>query len=204
MSYKIGLTGGIGSGKSTVASAFSNLGVTVLSADEISHELTEKSGIAYLEIVKQFGSEVLLADGELNRARLGDIVFNDSGLRARLEGVLHPLIMQTMHQRADATKTPYVVLDIPLLIGTQEQSRVDHILVVDCDRTTRVERIKKRNGWSEEKIEAVMSAQTSEQALLDAADDVIDNNTNFSAVESQVAKLHLKYRELSVKKTNVM
>ena len=173
MSYKVGLTGGIGSGKSTVANAFSNLGVTVFSADAISHALTQKGESAYLEIIKQFGTGILLQNGELDRAQLGDIIFNDNALKSRLEGILHPLIMQTMHRKADASQAPYIVLDIPLLIDSPEQSQVDRILVVDCEMNTRIERIKQRNGWSEKKIKAVMSAQTSALALLKDPDLLI-------------------------------
>ncbi len=197
MSYKIGLTGGIGSGKSTVANAFSNLGITVFSADTISHALTQKGESAYLEIVKQFGQSILLQNGELDRTQLGDLIFSDNVLKAHLEGILHPLIMRTMHLKADASRAPYVVLDIPLLIGTPEQSNVDRILVVDCEINTRIERIKKRNGWTTEKIEAVMSIQVPNQILLQAADDIIENNQGYSEIEAQVSDLHLRYLTFS-------
>lgn len=193
MTFKIGLTGGIGSGKSSVASAFANLGVPIFCADDISHELSRKGEPAYLQIVEQFGLKILLDSGELNRACLGDLVFNDNTLKSQLEGILHPLIMQAMHEKADATSAPYVVLDIPLLIGTPEQSWVDRILVVDCERNRRTKRVMKRNGWSVGKIEAIMSMQASEKALLYAADDIIDNNAGFNEIEMQVTKLHLRY-----------
>lgn len=193
MTFIIGLTGGIGSGKSTVASTFASLGVTVISADAISHQLTTKGERAYLEICKQFGANILLQNGDLDRAKLGDLIFNDNALKTRLEGILHPLIVQTMRLKVDATQAPYIVLDIPLLIGTPEQIWVDRILVVDCEMKKRIERIKKRNSWSSKKVEAVMSAQPSEHTLLEAADDVIDNNGSFSEISEQVAKLHKNY-----------
>lgn len=197
MTYKVGLTGGIGSGKSTAANAFSCLGVPVFSADAISHTLIQKGKSAYLEIIKQFGTGILLQNGELDRAQLGDLIFSDNALRARLEDILHPLIMQTMHLKADASQAPYVVLDVPLLIGTPEQSNVDRILVVDCELNTRIERIKKRNGWTTEKIETVMSTQVPKQILLQAADDIIENSRGYSEIEAQVSDLHLRYLDFS-------
>lgn len=193
MPYKIGLTGGIGSGKSTVAKAFSELGVATFSADTISHELSEKGQPGYLEMLALFGPEILNANGELNRNAIGDIIFKDKALKSQLENSLHPLILQTLHRQADAANTRYCVLDIPLLINTAERERVDRILVVHCKQKERIARIQKRNGWSAEKIAKVMKNQVSEPALIAAADDIVDNNGDITAIKQQVADLHERY-----------
>ncbi len=193
MPYKVGLTGGIGSGKSTVAGAFSEFGVATFSADALSHTLSRKGQPAYHEIVKVFGTRTLKPDGELDRKVLGDLIFNDDAQKSRLEDILHPLIMQALHQQADAADAAYCVLDIPLLINTAERERVDRILVVRCEQQKRIARIKQRNDWSTEKINRVMKNQLSEQTLLAAADDVIDNNGDVAAIKVQVARLHQKY-----------
>ncbi len=193
MPYKIGLTGGIGSGKSTVARAFAELGVPTFSADTISHEISAKGQPGYLKIVEFFGPEILDANGELNRRVLGDIIFSDKAKKKSLEKILHPMIMQALHRQADATNAPYCVLDIPLLINTPERERVDRILVVHCGQEQRIARIQKRNGWSTEKIARVMKNQVSEQALLEAADDVVDNSGDIETIKEQVADLHKLY-----------
>ncbi len=197
MPYKIGLTGGIGSGKSTVAGAFVELGVPVFSADAIGHRLSANGEPGHREIVSAFGPEILDESGELDRAALGDIVFGDEKQRKKLEGILHPLILQNMHQQADAESAPYCVLDIPLLVGTDEVRCVNRILVVDCRRSTRFERIRKRSGWSDDKIERVMQNQVSDETLLAAADDIVDNNGGLDAIAPQVQALHRKYLALA-------
>jgi len=193
MPYKVGLTGGIGSGKSTVTQAFADLDVPTFSADAIGHALSRKGQAAYAEIIRAFGPGILQADGELDRGALGDIVFNDKAQKTRLERILHPIIMQAMHQQADATSAPYCILDIPLLINSAERKRVDRVLVVDCDRETRIARIQARNGWSEEKIHRVMHSQPGSRKLLEAADEVLDNNGTLANIATQVAALHRRY-----------
>ena len=193
MPYKIGLTGGIGSGKSTIAKVFSSLGIATFSADVVGHALSRKGQPAYQKIVDLFGTRILKPDGELDRIALGNIIFSDTTQKNQLEGILHPLIMQAMHQQADAAGTAYSVLDIPLLINTAESERVDRILVVKCAQQERIARIQKRNGWSIEKIKRVMTNQLSEQVLMAAANDVIDNSGDISAIKVQVTRLHQKY-----------
>jgi dephospho-CoA kinase len=193
MPYKVGLTGGIGSGKSTVARAFAALGVPTLSADAIAHELSGKNEPGYLKIVEAFGTGILKPDGELDRKALGDMIFSNRAQKAKLESILHPMIMQALHQQADALDSPYCILDIPLLINTAERERVNRILVVHCERKERIARIQKRNGWPVGKIDKVMSNQISDQALLAAADDVLDNDGDIAALREQVADLHRKY-----------
>ena len=197
MIYKVGLTGGIGSGKSTVADLFSKLDVPVYSADQISHELSQKNAVAYQAIIATFGKDILQTNGEIDRQALGDIVFSDKALKIQLESILHPLILKTMHQRADAADFPYCILDIPLLINTAERDNVNRILVVHCARNIRIERIRKRNGWPLKKIKAVMANQISDQTLISAADDLIDNNHTVESLLPQVKKLHKRYLKLA-------
>jgi dephospho-CoA kinase len=197
MPYKVGLTGGIGSGKSTVAQAFAALGVPTLSADAIAHELSGKNQPGYLKIVEVFGTDILKPDGELDRKALGDMIFSNRAQKAKLESILHPMIMQALHQQADALDAPYCILDIPLLINTAERERVNRILVVHCEQKERVARIQKRNGWPVEKIDKVMRNQVSDQALLAAADDVLDNDGDIAAIGEQVADLHSLYISLT-------
>ncbi len=197
MIYKVGLTGGIGSGKSTVANCFNELGVPIYNADQIGHELSQKHAEGYRAITETFGADILLTNGEIDRKALGDIVFNNKGLKTKLEAILHPLILHTMHQRAEAATFPYCIFDIPLLINTAEQDNVDRILVVKCAQKTRIKRIRKRSDWSNEKIKSVMADQPSEQVLIIEADDLIDNNHTIEALKPQVKKLHQQYLDLA-------
>ena len=193
MIYKVGLTGGIGSGKSTVASAFNALGVPTFSADEIAFSLSQKGELGYTAIVKEFGKEILNSDSQIDRATLGDIVFNDPLLKSSLENILHPLIMASLHRQADSVQAPYCVLDIPLLINTDEYKRVDSILVIRCDKATRIARIRHRSGWSDDKIAAVMEHQVPQDQLIKAADQVIDNSGEIGEIPNLVAPLHAEY-----------
>jgi len=197
MAFKVGLTGGIGSGKSTVTRCFAQLGVATFSADAISHELSRKDAVGYNEIVKAFGNNVLTPDGELDRKALGDIIFSDNARKTQLENILHPMIMRSLHEQADAADTPYCILDIPLLINTAERERVDHVLVVHCDKKQRIERIQQRNGWSLDKINSVMDNQVSDEALVTAADDIVDNSGDISGIQEQLVPLHQFYLDLS-------
>jgi len=196
VTFKVGLTGGIGSGKTTVATAFSDLGVPTFSADVIGYELSQPGEAGHKKIVSAFGHDILNEDQSLNRAKLGDIIFNDHALKAQLENILHPLIMERMHQCADACQAPYCILDIPLLIQTPEQDKVSRILVVACDHDTRVARIKSRNHWSEDKIAAVIAAQLPQSVLIDAADDVMFNDSDIVALALKVETLHVRYTRL--------
>lgn len=198
MIYKIGLTGTIGSGKTTVSTLFSELGVAVFSADKIARQLSLKDQPAYLAILHEFGEHILDVQGQINREQLGNIVFKNSDLKAKLENILHPMIMRKLHQSAEAQDSAYCILDIPLLVNTVEQDKVDRILVIKSKLTTRIERIKQRNGWSDEKIALVMNAQASEQALLNAADDVLENEGEISNLMPKVKNLHQSYLKLAL------
>ena len=197
MILKVGLTGAIGSGKSTVAHAFTKLGVATFSADSVGHKLSAQGQPGYQKIVAEFGHDILQPNGDINRSKLGDIVFNNASLKQKLESILHPLIMHRLHQQAESVKGIYCILDIPLLINTAERDKVDRILVVDCDAAMRISRIKHRNGWTEEKILAVMSSQPTGDELISAADDVLDNNGSLTDIDAQVDRLHQRYSVLA-------
>lgn len=202
MIYKVGITGGIGCGKSTVCSVFEQLGIPSFSADAISHELSHSSGAAFELIVAAFSVEILNSDGEINRNKLGDIIFQDPLKKAQLENILHPQILFTLHARAQMSQAPYCVLDIPLLINTAEREKVDRILLVDCKQSTRKERIIKRSNWSTTKIQNVMQSQPSDYELQAAADDVIDNNHKLDKLMPQVKTLHAHYLYLAAIASN--
>ncbi len=197
MVFKVGVTGGIGSGKSSVAAKFAELDVPTFSSDALARELCQPDQAPYKQIVAHFGQDILNTDQTLNRSALGDIVFNDNTQLKQLEAILHPAIFELMHCRADVCDAPYCILDIPLLIGTAEQKAVQRILVVHTDLAIRKQRIATRNGWSEEKIQSVIDAQRSEAELLAAAHDVIENNTALDDLNAPVATLHKRYIELA-------
>jgi dephospho-CoA kinase len=190
----IGLTGGIGSGKSTVAELFAALGVSVVDADQISHALTGPHGGAMPAIVEAFGPEVRCVDGSLDRAAMRRIVFNLPAARQRLESILHPLILQqSLRDLADAPG-PYCIFEVPLLFENPLYlAQVDRTLVVDCDEQAQLARVTERSGLSAEAVRAVMAAQLSRQERLALADDVIDNRGNLGDLALQVEAKHRYY-----------
>lgn len=193
----IGLTGGIGSGKSTVARCFEEFGVPVIDADAIARELVEPDGPALHEIVQTFGSGVLDDDGYLDRARLRRLVFTDPARRRRLESILHPRIREEMRARMGTLETPYCVLTIPLLLETGQTDMVDRVLVVDAAESVRRARIRRRDGLDDEEIEAILRTQASGEQRLQAADDVIVNEGDLHALRTEVERLHHTYLKQS-------
>jgi dephospho-CoA kinase len=190
----IGLTGGIGSGKSSVAREFERLGVEVIDADALAHRLSGPGGAAIEAIRATFGPEVINASGALDRARMRGIVFADGNARRRLEAILHPLIRAETERLARAARSPYVVLMIPLLVESgSPRERCDRVLVVDCPEEKQIERVMARSGLARIEVEAIMASQASRQARLAVADDVIDNAGAPSAIAPQVAVLHRHY-----------
>jgi dephospho-CoA kinase len=190
----IGLTGGIGSGKSSVAREFERLGVEVIDADALAHRLSAPGGAAIEAIRATFGPEVIDASGALDRARMRGIVFADGDARRRLEAILHPLIRAETERLARAARSPYVVLMIPLLVESgSPRERCDRVLVVDCPEEKQIERVMARSGLARTEVEAIMASQASRQARLAVADDVIDNAGAPSAIAPQVAVLHRRY-----------
>lgn len=199
--YVVGLTGGIGSGKSTVADLFVSLGATLVDTDAIAHELTAAGGEAMTAIVTAFGQGVVTQDGALDRAAMRRLVFVDPSARGRLEAILHPLIRRLSAERCHAATTPYVILAVPLLVesGTYRQ-RCDRIVVVDCPESVQIARVQARSGLSSGEVEAIMAAQASRAERLAVADDVVCNDDGREKLLPQVLLLHEKYLALSAEK----
>jgi len=205
--YTVGLTGGIGSGKSAVGAEFEKLGVTVVDSDAIAHALTAPGGAAIEPIRTAFGAPFIGADGAMDRVRMRERVFQAPEERTRLEAILHPLIRaeseaQARAAVAAATAPAYVILMIPLLVEAarrdpQWRARFDRIAVVDCSEATQVRRVMARNGFTEEAVRRIMAAQASRAERLAAADDVIDNEGAPAALVPQVARLHRAYLQLA-------
>ncbi len=190
----IGLTGGIGSGKSTVAKLFAEHHVPIIDADLIARELVEPEQPALQKIVDNFGPDVLLPNGSLDRHRLRELVFSDQLLRKSLEKILHPPIRQSMLERLEQVDdTPYVILVIPLLIDTGHWEMIDQILVVDADEETQIERVMQRDGFTEKQAKAIIDNQVSRNNRLEAADQVIDNSGDITHLRNQVELLHQAY-----------
>ena len=200
MSFVVGLTGGIGSGKTTVAQLFADLGAAVVDTDLIAHELTSAGGRAMPAIAAAFGQEVLREDGSLNRAAMRRLSFSDPIQRQRLEGILHPLIREESLTRCRRAKgsSPYVLLVVPLLIESGVyRDHVSRILVVDCDEVRQIERVMARSGLSENEVRAIMAVQASRSTRLAAADDVVDNDGSPLELRARVSELHERYLDLS-------
>jgi dephospho-CoA kinase len=193
---RIGLTGGIGSGKTTIARLFADLGVPVIDADAIAHALTQPGEPTTAEILAVFGPEIG-EDGRLNRARLAQRIFVDAEARKRLESILHPRIRAIMQNQMQLLHAPYVLLVIPLLLESRQHDLVDRVLVVDVDEQTQLQRVQQRDGRPVSEIQDIMQAQIGRKARLAAADDCIDNEGSLHELKSQVRKLHAKYLKLA-------
>lgn len=193
----IGLTGGIGSGKSTVADLFLESGVPVIDADVIARELVQPGQPVLQRIVHAFGDEVLLPDGKLDRARLRTLVFSDAQQRQRLESIMHPSIRAALQKRAAAVTTPYCIVVIPLLLETGQTDLVSRTLVIDTSPTTQISRTMKRSGLDRAAVESIMAAQWSRARRLAGADDVITNNGTLEDLRAQVEPLHRRYLALA-------
>jgi dephospho-CoA kinase len=193
---KVGLTGGIGSGKTMVAGLFAAKGVPVLDADVIARDLVEPGQPAYRAIVEHFGPD-LLQEGRLDRARLRQIVFVDPEARLWLESLLHPLVYDEMRRRIAELSTSYVLLVIPLLLETGRRDFVDRLLVVDCPIEVQRQRVKQRDGLDEAEIDRILSAQLAPEARLAAADEVIRNAGSPAELAGQVDRLHEFYLSLT-------
>jgi len=194
---RIGLTGGIGSGKTTVSNLFAELGVQIIDADVLAHEITRNNHPALEQIRLAFGPEFIDAEGNLDRNRMRQRVFENPAERKRLEGILHPIIREEMNALGDACNDAYCIFSIPLLIEGGNIHRVDRILVIDADEARRRVWIKQRSGLSDAEIDGIFSAQVNREQRLAAADDVIDNNGTPSDLVPQVNQLHQKYMNLA-------
>jgi len=196
---RVGLTGGIASGKSTAAKFFGALGVPILDSDQIARDVVEPGQPPLERLVERFGRKILTPDGHLDRPALRDIVFSDPKARADLEALTHPAIGAAMEARSAAAGGPYQILVIPLLVEKNLAAHVDRVLVVDCDEELQIRRLRDRDGSTPEQVQAILRAQAPRAARLKAADDVIHNDTDMSAVRDQVATLHTRYLELASK-----
>ncbi|MFO1361092.1 MAG: dephospho-CoA kinase [Burkholderiales bacterium] len=196
--FTVGLTGGVGSGKSTVARAFEDRGVTVVDADALAHRLTASGGGAMPAIRAAFGDAVVDPSGALDRARMRAIAFGDKSARARLEAILHPLIRAESERIARQAPGRYVILMIPLLVESGDpRARCDRVLVVDCPEEEQIRRVMARSGLERAEVEAIMASQTSRAARLAVADDVVDNAGDPAGIDAQVEALHRRYLALA-------
>ena len=194
---RIGLTGGIGSGKSTVAKLFAEHGVPVIDADEIAHRLTAPGEPATRKILDSFGPNIAAPAGAIDRKRLGQRVFNSAEDRHRLEAILHPLIRHEIELAARAQTAPYCLIVIPLLVETRQRDLVDRVLVVDIEEIRQVERVRARDGRSEGEIRAIMDAQADRRERCAAADDLVENSGDLDSLRKQVETLHIRYLEFA-------
>lgn len=198
MTLVVGVTGGIGSGKSAVAAAFARLGAPVVDTDAIAHELSARGAPGQLAVTEAFGPQALAADGSLDRTWLRRQAFADPAFRARLEGLLHPLIGAETLRRMAAWTAPYGLCVVPLLVESARLlAHIDRVLVVDCPEATQVARVAARSGLAPAEVRAIMAAQASRAERLARADDVIDNSGPPDAIAPQVAELDRRYRALS-------
>lgn len=192
--YVVGLSGGIGSGKSAAADHFAELGAAVIDTDAIAHRLTGPAGAAMPAIAAAFGPERIAADGSLDRAAMRALVFAQPDARRRLEGILHPMIRAESERLVGQTAARYVILAVPLLIESGSyRERCDRICIVDCPESLQIERVMQRSGLAEAQVRAIMQAQASRAQRLAAADDVLDNSGTLVALHTQVDALHLRY-----------
>ena len=195
--YRVALTGGIASGKSTVADLFAALGVPVIDTDVIARQVVEPSQPALAEIAATFGPDVLDADGRLDRRRMRERIFADPDAKRRLEAILHPAIRAEMEQQSMAAQGPYQVLVIPLLTEGGRRDHVDRVLLVDVPEELQIQRLMMRDGVSHEQAQASLNAQATRAQRLALADDVIRNTGRVDGLREQVAELHGKYLRLA-------
>ncbi len=198
MPYIVGLTGGIGSGKSAAAQAFEALGTSAIDTDAIAHALTGPGGAAIEPIRAAFGADFLTPEGALERARMRALVFTDAAKKHLLESILHPMIRARTSELVQAAGSPYVILMVPLLIESSDyRRRCQRILVIDCPEELQVTRVMARSGLAAEQVRAIMANQVTRAARLAAADDVIDNSQDMSHLRHQVEALHARYLKLA-------
>ena len=193
---KIALTGGIGSGKSTVAKYFANLKVPIIDADKISHTLLKPGTITYKKIIAHFGKEILTDKKTLDRKKISQLIFNNKKERLWLENLLHPRIYSEMTKQASLLKAPYCIMVIPLLFETNFSPKMDKILVVDCPKKTQIKRVRERNNLPIKQIKTIISAQIDRKKRLKQADDIIHNTGHIHELKKMVKKLHNYYLSL--------
>lgn len=196
--FSLGITGGIGSGKTTVANLFEDLGATIIDTDLIAHQVSAPQGLAIAAIIEAFGTEALDQDGALDRKKMRELVFKQPDARRQLEAILHPIIRQECERQATHGTGLYPIFVVPLLYesGTWAE-RLSRILVVDCEEETQVQRVMARNHFSRQQVEDILLIQATRAERLSIADDVIDSDQNLEQIRIHVADLHQKYQKLA-------
>ena len=194
---RIGLTGGIGSGKTTVADMFANHGAPVIDADDIARALVAPYQPAYDEIIEAFGRDIVDGDGNIDRDKLRRLVFDDTQRRRELEAILHPRVRTEIHHQSVELDAPYCIIVIPLLIEADQLDLVERVLVVDLNEEKQVRRVGARSGFSEAEVRKIIAAQIERSERRRHADDVIENNADMASLEAQVEKLHRRYLALA-------
>ncbi|MGF6725825.1 dephospho-CoA kinase [Paraburkholderia sp. GAS41] len=197
--FAVGLTGGIGSGKSTVADLFAARGAAIVDTDLIAHRITAPHGVAMSKIAIEFGASFVAPDGSLDRARMRALIFSDEAARRRLEAITHPLIRTETERARNDASGPYVMLVVPLLVESGNwKAHVDRVLTVDCSVETQIARVMRRNDFSREQVLAIIARQATREARLGAADDVIVNETtSVEELRAQVEAQHRRYLSLA-------
>lgn len=191
------MTGGIGSGKTTVANGFKTLGVPVIDADQLARELVAPGQPALAEIIAIFGKDCISRDGQLNRAHIRQEIYSDAGLKYRLEAILHPKIRQRIRTLLADIHEPYCIVVIPLLLETQQTDLVDRVLVVDTPEKEQLARVAARDSLSHNTIMAIMQTQADRGTRLQAADDIIVNNSDLASLTERILELHTQYMDIS-------
>ena len=198
MPFIIGLTGGIGSGKSTAAGIFQKLGTAIIDTDEIAHRLTAAGQPGTAVIRNQFGPNYLQIDGALDRARMRALIFSDAVARRKLEAILHPLIRAEATAIVNTISTPYVIVVVPLLVETTAyRDLLQRVLVIDCDESMQIARALQRDGLTENEVQAIIATQAGRAVRLAYADDIIRNDRDLIALHTEIAALHSKYLKLA-------
>jgi dephospho-CoA kinase len=198
--FSIGLTGGIGSGKSTVADLFAAHGVTLVDADLIAHQVTAPGGVAMPLIASEFGDDFVAPNGALDRKKMRELVFSDDTAKARLEAIVHPLIRAETERQRNAAGGAYHIVVVPLLVESGDwKARVSRVLVVDCPVETQIARVMKRNGFTRDQVLAIIAKQATREARIAAADDVVTNDetSTLASLAQQVETLHERYLALA-------
>ena len=194
-SLKIGLTGGIASGKTTVANLFADLGITVIDTDVIAREIVQPGEAALGDIRRQFGESLISADGGLDRAATRELIFSNDEARSSLESILHPRIGERVRIQSAAAAGPYHIIVVPLLVASPLHQFVDRVLVVDCDEDTQIRRLMARDSETIDQARKILSAQSSRQERLSIADDVINNDQGLDGVQARVLELDALYKQ---------
>jgi len=193
----VGLTGGIGSGKSAAACIFKNEGINVIDADNLAKEVVAKDTPGFIKVVEYFGSEIIAEDGSLDRAKLRKEIFGNNKKRIALESITHPLVREKMLEKILASKSPYSIIEVPLIFETKSMSSYDRILVIDCDSKLQLERASLRDSNSGDAIQNIINSQCSREERLSIANDVISNNDSLKNLQMRSLAMHHFYLGLT-------